>query len=269
MSRRTFSLSADSRRGALYYAALMLLIAGYLVSRVMRETLPERWLLLVLILGGLAARTIWLNLMTVPLNVTVTGDAIGVADRVMGWGEIEELRVVPGGIAILRGGERVGFVSYEVNRFGELLHELTAKVRRHDVSMPARLTARSVWLDAAVRPVAVVLSGGYALWSYSRGLPLVAAVMGIVAGGMLSTIARLPVLSIDFAPEAMRVSRLIGTRVYPRGDVHGFAVIPAKWHVYAVAFVGERRRQVRLELKGVDPFYIFEAARRAYPEAAA
>lgn len=162
--------------------------------------------------------------------VTVSGEGLRTPQRMMGWSEIDALRLARGGVEVMRGGTPAAFLSFDLENFSELVDLVVSKVRLPAVPPPATLRTPRPWL------------GGTAPWTP---------------------------IGVDFDERELRIRYPLHTRAIPRGLLRGIRVQAREWDLRVVAYIAEVRRPGSLDVKRVDPFLVYGTARQAFPDVVA
>ena len=200
-----------------------------------------------------------------PLQTVVVNDGgVRLDERpVIAWAEIDALRATRRGVLLMGRGKPMATLSLELDD-PALAVGLILKKLNLDVPEPPRtIVASHRWAFNAAFLLGV---GGFvalAIWLVREGKWLGSGLLAVTAWCIYDDLYKW-VHRIDLEDAALRLRYPVGKRVIPRSEIRAVDVIVEKQGVYAVAFLGENRH-VPLRVPGVDPFVIYAALRRAYP----
>lgn len=200
-----------------------------------------------------------------PDTVTVSDDWLRSGERTIGWAEIDQLRATHGGIDVLRAGTLVAFLSCDLERFAELVGMLERKVQlRTPATLPTRFRAPRWGFDLAGNALGVLAGAASCVWTYQHGYTNQALAGAAVLAVLTVRGLGWTLIGVDLDPSELRLRYPLRTRVIPRGELQRFGLVPRPWNLHVAAYARDRR--ISLGMTRVDPFVVYEAAQRAYPD---
>jgi hypothetical protein len=177
------------------------------------------------------------------------------------WNEIDGLRATANGVDVLRGSERLGTVSKQLDD-PVLAAGIVMKNIRFNVPSPQRSIRSRLTAGRAVNILLGALVLGACVWLIVRGSWAGYLGAAVIVWELIDDL-RITVRRIDFDEHALGLRYLLHRRTIPRPHVRSFDVILDTKETYAAAFLADEQH-VKLPVPGVDPFVIHETARRVW-----